>query len=80
MILGNPSQASVDGFVIIPAVLVSAAFLTYDQVQTFFYYALILLYSLFRTKAWINEDFRFSRFNIYLTIALGIVFYFARYN
>eukprot|EP00347_Sterkiella_histriomuscorum_P013635 403363966 len=80
MILGNPTQASVDGFILIPGILVSAAFASYDQRTVLVSYICIMIYSLVRTLKWINDDFRYARFNIFVVTALGIVYTFARFS
>eukprot|EP00347_Sterkiella_histriomuscorum_P012315 403369061 len=79
-ILGNPTQAQVDGFIIIPGALVSAAYASYDQRTVLFSYFSIMLYSLVRTYSWINDNFRYARFNMFVFIALGIVYSFARFS
>eukprot|EP00347_Sterkiella_histriomuscorum_P015384 403357221 len=80
MILGNPGSAAVDGYIIVPAIMVSAAYASYDQRTTLLSYLFITIYNFIRTYNWINENFRYARFNIYVVITLGIVYTFSRFS
>eukprot|EP00347_Sterkiella_histriomuscorum_P016729 403352075 len=80
MILGNSGSVEVDGYIKIPVVMVSAAFVSYDQRATLISYLLITTYAFARTYTWIDDNFRYVRFNTYVVVTLGIVYTFARFS
>ncbi|CDW89729.1 UNKNOWN [Stylonychia lemnae] len=80
VILANNNLVMVDGMIATFAVLSSLAFMSYNQVHLCIAYIFMFGYTLSRTYFWIDDGFRFYRFNAYFFVSLVMVYIYSRVN
>ena len=58
--------------------MVSLAFISYNQQSLIISYIIIIIYSFGRSYHWINDNFRYARFNIFVITMLIVIYIFSR--
>lgn len=60
------------------AILASLTVVSYNHALTFFTYMGLIVYSLLRSYFWIDDKFRWLRFNLYLASSLILLYVYSR--
>jgi hypothetical protein len=77
LILGNPNADSVDGFIVMQVLIVSLSSNAYCQGSILISYIIAVGYNIIRTHWWMNDTYRYVRYNVFYMFCFGVMYFFS---